>query len=104
MRALHHRSLTRHRSLGRAPAGEGRAILLPDPLLAADVLEAELEQLEQRVQRLVAAYRQAKLEAKRAIQERDRLMALNSELRRRIEGVVDRVRKLENEQGSEENV
>jgi hypothetical protein len=66
------------------------------------VLEAELEQLEQRVQRLVAAYRQARLEAKRAIQERDRLTALNSELRRRIEGVVDRVRKLENEQGSEE--
>lgn len=66
------------------------------------MLEAELEQLEQRVQRLVAAYRQAKLEAKRAIQERDRLMALNSELRRRIEGVVERVRKLENEQGSEE--
>ena len=66
------------------------------------MLEAELEQLEQRVQRLVAAYRQARLEAKRAIQERDRLTALNSELRRRIEGVVDRVRKLENEQGSEE--
>lgn len=66
------------------------------------MLEAELEQLEQRVQRLVAAYRQAKLEAKRAIQERDRLMALNSELRRRIEGVVERVRKLETEQGSEE--
>ncbi len=68
------------------------------------MLEAELEQLEQRVQRLVAAYRQAKLEAKRAIQERDRLTALNAELRRRIEGVVDRVRKLETEQGSEENV
>jgi cell division protein ZapB len=67
------------------------------------VLEAELEQLEQRVQRLVAAYRQAKLEAKRAAQERDRLMALNAELRRRIEGVVDRVRRLEDEQGSEEN-
>lgn len=66
------------------------------------MLEAELEQLEQRVQRLVAAYRQAKLEAKRAAQERDRLMALNAELRRRIEGVVDRVRKLEDEQGSEE--
>ena len=68
------------------------------------MLEAELEQLEQRVQRLVAAYRQAKLETKRAIQERDRLTALNSELRRRIEGVVDRVRKLENEQGSEESL
>lgn len=67
------------------------------------MLEAELEQLEQRVQRLVAAYRQAKLEAKRAIQERDRLTALNAELRRRIEGVVDRVRKLETEPGSEEN-
>jgi cell division protein ZapB len=68
------------------------------------VLDAELEQLEERVQRLVAAFRQAKLEAKRAAQERDRLMALNAELRRRIEGVVDRVRKLENEQGSEEQV
>lgn len=68
------------------------------------MIEAELEQLEQRVQRLVAAYRQAKLETKRAIQERDRLTALNAELRRRIEGVVDRVRKLETEQGSEENV
>jgi len=68
------------------------------------VLEAELEQLEQRVQRLVAAYRQAKLETKRALQERDRLTALNAELRRRIEGVVERVRKLETEQGSEENV
>lgn len=67
------------------------------------MLEAELEQLEERVRRLVAAFRQAKLEAKRATQERDRLMALNGELRRRIEGVVDRVRKLENEQGSEEN-
>ena len=67
------------------------------------MLDAELEQLEQRVQRLVAAYRQARLETKRAQQERDRLVALNSELRRRIEGVVDRVRKLETEPGSEEN-
>lgn len=67
------------------------------------MLEAELEQLEQRVQRLVAAYRQSRLETKRALQERDRLMALNNELRRRIEGVVDRVRKLETEPGSEEN-
>lgn len=65
------------------------------------MLEAELEQLEQRVQRLVAAYRQAKLEARRAERERDRLTALNAELRRRIEGVVDRVRRLEDEQGSE---
>lgn len=68
------------------------------------MLEAELEQLEQRVQRLVAAYRQSRLETKRALQERDRLMALNNELRRRIEGVVDRVRKLEAEPDSQENV
>lgn len=61
------------------------------------MLESELEQLEQRVQRLAAAYRQARLETKRAIQERDRMIALNNELKRRIEGIVDRVRKLENE-------
>ncbi|WP_420466629.1 hypothetical protein [Panacagrimonas sp.] len=67
------------------------------------MLDNELEQLEQRVQRLVAAYRQARLELKRVQQERDRLTALNGELRRRIEGVVDRVRKLESEQGSEES-
>jgi cell division protein ZapA len=53
------------------------------------VLESELEQLEQRVQRLVAAYRQARLETKRAIQERDRMFALNNELKRRIEGIVE---------------
>lgn len=82
--------------------GGVRDILVPDPDSSLlDVLEAELEQLEQRVQRLVAAYRQAKLEARRAEQERDRLTALNAELRRRIEGVVDRVRRLENEPGSE---
>lgn len=67
------------------------------------MLESELEQLEQRVHRLVAAYRQARLEAKRAQQERDRLLALNAELKRRIEGVVDRVRKLETEQEPEPN-
>ena len=61
------------------------------------MLEQELEQLEQRVQRLAAAYRQARLETKRAMQERDRMIALNNELKRRIEGIVDRVRKLENE-------
>lgn len=66
------------------------------------VLEGELEQLEQRVQRLVAAYRQTRLELKRVQQERDRLTALNAELRRRIEGVVDRVRRLETEPGPEE--
>jgi DNA repair exonuclease SbcCD ATPase subunit len=61
------------------------------------VLEAELAQLEQRVQRLADAYRQARLESRRALQERDRLLALNNELRRRIEGIVDRVRALESE-------
>ena len=66
------------------------------------MLEGELEQLEQRVQRLLVAYRQTRLELKRVQQERDRLTALNGELRRRIEGVVDRVRKLETEQDSEE--
>ncbi|MGQ0618616.1 MAG: hypothetical protein ACT4QA_01665 [Panacagrimonas sp.] len=65
------------------------------------MLEAELEQLEQCVGRLVAAYRQSRLEIKRVTQERDRLVALNSELRRRIEGVVDRVRKLETDPGAD---
>lgn len=64
------------------------------------MLDAELEQLEQRTQRLMAAYRQARLEQKRALQERDRLLALNAELRRRIEGIVDRIRALETEQES----
>ncbi len=62
------------------------------------MLDAELQQLEDRTQRLMAAYRQARLEQKRALQERDRLLALNAELRRRIEGIVDRVRSLESEQ------
>lgn len=62
-------------------------------------LDLELEQLEQRVQRLSSAYRQARLEARRAQQERDRLLAINNELRRRIEGIVDRVRALEVDQG-----
>jgi cell division protein ZapB len=65
------------------------------------MLESELEQLEQRIQRLTAAYRQARLETRRAQQERDRLTALNNELRRRIEGIVERVRHLESEQDHE---
>jgi cell division protein ZapB len=64
------------------------------------MIEAELQQLEDRVQRLMAAYRQARLEQKRALQERDRALALNAELRRRIEGIVERVRSLESEQES----
>lgn len=51
----------------------------------------------------MTAYRQARLELKRAVQERDRLTALNGELRSRIESVLERVRRLEAEQGSEEN-
>ena len=64
------------------------------------MLESELEQLEDRVQRMMAAYSQVKLEYKRTLQERDRLLALNAELRRRIEGIVDRIRALETEQES----
>ncbi|SFF48345.1 hypothetical protein SAMN04488120_105127 [Fontimonas thermophila] len=62
------------------------------------MIDAEIQQLEERVQRLIAAYRQARLEQKRALQERDRLLALNAELRRRIEAIVERVRSLESEQ------
>lgn len=63
-------------------------------------MDSEIQQLEDRVQRLMAAYRQVRLEQKRIVQERDRLLALNAELRRRIEGIVDRIRALETEQES----
>lgn len=59
-------------------------------------METDLQELEERVQRLLAAFRQSRLEHKRALQERDRLLALNAELRRRIESIIDRVRALEN--------
>jgi hypothetical protein len=59
------------------------------------MLQDEVAQLEKRVHRLIAAYRQAALERKRALQQRDRLLAINAELRRRIEGVVERIRTLE---------
>jgi hypothetical protein len=62
------------------------------------MLHQELVQLDERVQRLIAAYRQARLEKKRALQERDRLLAINAELKRRIEGVVERIRLLEADQ------
>ncbi|MBX6420780.1 MAG: hypothetical protein IRZ06_07225 [Nevskia sp.] len=64
------------------------------------MLHSELAQLEERVQRLILAYRQARLERKRALAERDRLLALNAELKRRIEGVVERIRVLETDQTS----
>jgi hypothetical protein len=59
------------------------------------MLQEEITQLEKRIQRLIAAHRQAVLERKRAVQQRDRLLAINAELRRRIEGVVERIRTLE---------
>lgn len=61
------------------------------------MLQASLDDLDARLQRLSAAYRQVRLEKKRALQERDRLLALNAELKRRIEGVVERLRQMENE-------
>lgn len=61
------------------------------------MLHDDLDQLATRLTRLSAAFRQERLEKKRALQERDRLMALNAELKRRIEGVVERLRQLEQE-------
>lgn len=64
------------------------------------MLHDQLDQLETRLTRLMAAYRQERLEKKRALQERDRLLALNAELKRRIEGVVERLRLMEGESAS----
>lgn len=61
------------------------------------MLHDDLDQLATKILRLSAAYRQERLEKKRALQERDRLMALNAELKRRIEGVVERLKQLEQE-------
>ena len=61
------------------------------------MLHDDLDQLGTKISRLSAAYRQERLEKKRALQERDRLLALNAELKRRIEGVVERLRQLEQE-------
>lgn len=61
------------------------------------MLHDDLDQLAAKVLRLSTAYRQERLEKKRALQERDRLLALNAELKRRIEGVVERLRQLEQE-------
>ena len=65
-------------------------------------MDPEIEQLEDRIQRLITAFRQSRLEHKRIVQERDRLLALNAELRRRIEGIVDRIRTLESDQEKEQ--
>ena len=64
------------------------------------MLRSEIAQLDERVQRLLAAYRQERLEKKRALQERDRLLALNTELKRRIEGIVERIRVIESDPNS----
>ncbi len=61
------------------------------------MLHISLDDLDARLQRLTAAYRQVRLEKKRALQERDRLLAINADLKRRIESVVERLRQLENE-------
>jgi len=58
-------------------------------------LESEIAALEERIQRLLAAYQQARLERRRALQERDRLVTLNNELRKRIEGVIVRIKSME---------
>lgn len=65
--------------------------------ILAPMLHDDLDLLGTRIARLSAAYRQERLEKKRALQERDRLLALNAELKRRIEGVVERLRQLEQE-------
>ena len=66
--------------------------------MGAPVLESELAALEERIQRLLAAYQQARLERRRALQERDRLVTLNNELRKRIEGVIGRIKAMEQTQ------
>ena len=64
------------------------------------MLEEDVAQLEERVQRLIAALQQARLERRTIARERDRLIAINAELRKRIEGVVERVKNLESEHES----
>lgn len=61
----------------------------------AAAFETELQHLEERTQRLLAAYQQTRLERRKLMQERDRLMAINAELRKRIEGVIDRIKTME---------
>jgi uncharacterized protein (TIGR02449 family) len=64
-------------------------------------LESEIAALEERIQRLLAAYQQARLERRRALQERDRLLTLNTELRKRIEGVITRIKSMEQTEQAE---
>ncbi len=64
-------------------------------VMGPPALESEIAALEERIQRLLAAYQQARLERRRALQERDRLVTLNNELRKRIEGVIVRIKSME---------
>jgi regulator of replication initiation timing len=64
-------------------------------------LESEIAALEERIQRLLAAFQQARLERRRALQERDRLLTLNNELRKRIEGVITRIKTMESAEQAE---
>lgn len=59
------------------------------------MFDAELKQLEMRVQTLIAAYQQVQLERQHAAQERDHLQTVNAELRAHIVGIVERLRALE---------
>jgi len=82
-----------------APTGgirNGFPLFILGPIfMGPPVLESELAALEERIQRLLAAYQQARLERRRALQERDRLVTLNNELRKRIEGVITRIKSME---------
>lgn len=71
------------------------------PLMGPPALESEIAALEERIQRLLAAYEQARLERRRALQERDRLVTLNNELRKRIEGVITRIKGMEQAEQAE---
>lgn len=64
------------------------------------MLQDDLDILENRIARLTAAFQQERLEKKRALQDRDRSLALNAELKRRVEAVVERLRILESGQSS----
>ncbi|MEQ9735598.1 MAG: hypothetical protein RLN67_00100 [Algiphilus sp.] len=75
-----------------------RAPLYSGDVSAAAMMDEELTQLEQRVHQLLAAYRQARSDVRRAEAERDRLLEANNELRERIERIVARIRALELEQ------
>ncbi len=77
-------------------------LILSPTFTGLPVLESEIAALEERIQRLLAAYQQARLERRRALQERDRLLTLNTELRKRIEGVITRIKSMEQAESAEQ--